>query len=169
MKNLAKPDMRVPEWWLTDVLVYGLEIAWRDRGPPVSHSRLVDTKPYTQPADPYRCELKPGDPVHDIRLRLAVDDRMTIHEARRSATRPASERGWSRGDRKVPGSKIRAASGGGHSRGGGRRLDGAARPRHRRGAERVNDRLGESHEQVERHEHGYDGTTDVDCEDLDHQ
>jgi hypothetical protein len=25
--------------------------------------------------------LKPGDPVHDIRLRLAVDDRMTIREA----------------------------------------------------------------------------------------
>jgi hypothetical protein len=44
-------------------------------------ARLVDTKPYTQPADHYRCELKPGDPVHDIRLRLAVDDRMTIHEA----------------------------------------------------------------------------------------
>jgi hypothetical protein len=44
-------------------------------------ARLVDTKPYTQPADHYREELKPGDPVHDIRLRLAVDDRMTIHEA----------------------------------------------------------------------------------------
>ncbi len=44
-------------------------------------ARLIDTKPYTQPADHYRCELKPGDPVHDIRLRLAVDDRMTIHEA----------------------------------------------------------------------------------------
>jgi hypothetical protein len=44
-------------------------------------ARLVDTKPYTQPADGYREELKPGDPVHDIRLRLAVDDRMTIHEA----------------------------------------------------------------------------------------
>jgi hypothetical protein len=44
-------------------------------------ARLVDTKPYTQPADHHREELKPGDPVHDIRLRLAVDDRMTIHEA----------------------------------------------------------------------------------------
>ena len=44
-------------------------------------ARLVDTKPFTQPADGYRGELKPGDPVHDIRLRLAVDDRMTIHEA----------------------------------------------------------------------------------------
>jgi hypothetical protein len=44
-------------------------------------ARLVDTKPYTQPADRYRSELKPGDPVHDIRLRLAVDDRMTIREA----------------------------------------------------------------------------------------
>ena len=44
-------------------------------------ARLVDTKPYMQPADHYREELKPGDPVHDIRLRLAVDDRMTIREA----------------------------------------------------------------------------------------
>jgi hypothetical protein len=47
-------------------------------------ARLVDTKPYTQTADHYREELKPGDPVHDIRLRLAVDDRMTIHEAQAS-------------------------------------------------------------------------------------
>jgi hypothetical protein len=51
-------------------------------------ARLIDTKPYTQPADRYRGQLKPGDPVHDIRLRLAVDDRMTIHEAQ--ATMPAT-------------------------------------------------------------------------------
>ena len=44
-------------------------------------ARLVDTKPFTQAADRYREELKPGDPVHDIRLRLAVDASMTIHEA----------------------------------------------------------------------------------------
>lgn len=53
----------------------------RDDGLWEVEARLVDTKPYTQPADDYRAELKPGDPVHDIRLRLAVDDRMTIHEA----------------------------------------------------------------------------------------
>jgi hypothetical protein len=38
-------------------------------------ARLVDTKPFAQR------ELKAGDPVHDIALRLAVDDRMTIVEA----------------------------------------------------------------------------------------
>jgi hypothetical protein len=53
----------------------------RDDGLWEVEARLVDTKPYTQAADHYREELKPGDPVHDIRLRLAVDDRMTIHEA----------------------------------------------------------------------------------------
>ena len=40
-----------------------------------------DTKPFTQPADRFRGELKPGDPVHDIGLRLAIDDSMTIREA----------------------------------------------------------------------------------------
>jgi hypothetical protein len=53
----------------------------RDDGLWEVEARLVDTKPYTQPADRYREALKPGDPVHDIQLRLAVDDRMTIHEA----------------------------------------------------------------------------------------
>src|SRR6266581_7474704 len=53
----------------------------RDDGLWEVEARLVDTKPYTQAADRYRGELKPGDPVHDIRLRLAVDDRMTIREA----------------------------------------------------------------------------------------
>jgi hypothetical protein len=43
-------------------------------------ARLVDTKPFAQ-RDRYRGELKAGDPVHDIALRLAVDDRMTIVEA----------------------------------------------------------------------------------------
>jgi len=43
-------------------------------------ARLVDTKPFAQ-RDQYRGELKAGDPVHDIALRLAVDDRMTIIEA----------------------------------------------------------------------------------------
>jgi len=43
-------------------------------------ARLVDTKPFIQ-HDRYRGVLQPGDPVHDITLRLAVDDRMTIIEA----------------------------------------------------------------------------------------
>src|SRR4026209_1650820 len=42
---------------------------------------LGDTKPFTQRADRFRGELKPGDPVHDIGLRLAIDDGMTIREA----------------------------------------------------------------------------------------
>ena len=42
---------------------------------------LRDTKPFTQRADRFRGELKPGDPVHDIGLRLAIDDSMTIREA----------------------------------------------------------------------------------------
>jgi len=53
----------------------------RDDGLWEVEARLVDTKPFTQDADRYREALKPGDPVHDIRLRLAVDARMTIHEA----------------------------------------------------------------------------------------
>ena len=43
-------------------------------------ARLVDTKPFAQ-RDRYRGLLQPGEPVHDIALRLAVDDRMTIIEA----------------------------------------------------------------------------------------
>jgi hypothetical protein len=43
-------------------------------------ARLVDTKPFVQ-RDHYRGLLQPGEPVHDIALRLAVDDRMTIIEA----------------------------------------------------------------------------------------
>ena len=42
---------------------------------------LRDTKPFTQRADRFRDELKPGDPVHDIGLRLAIDETMTIREA----------------------------------------------------------------------------------------
>jgi Protein of unknown function (DUF2889) len=42
---------------------------------------LRDTKPFTQRADRFRGELKPGEPVHDIGLRLAIDDSMTIREA----------------------------------------------------------------------------------------
>ncbi|MBR1231910.1 DUF2889 domain-containing protein [Bradyrhizobium sp. AUGA SZCCT0182] len=53
----------------------------RDDGLWEVEARLVDTKPFTQAADHYREELKPGDPVHDIRLRLAIDDTMRIHEA----------------------------------------------------------------------------------------
>jgi len=43
-------------------------------------ARLVDTKPFTQ-RDHFRGELQPGDPVHDISVRLAVDDTLTIREA----------------------------------------------------------------------------------------
>jgi len=42
---------------------------------------LRDTKPFTQSGDMFRGELKPGDPVHDIGLRLAIDQGMTIREA----------------------------------------------------------------------------------------
>jgi len=43
-------------------------------------ARLVDTKPFAQ-RDPFRGELQPGDPVHDIGVRLAVDESLTIREA----------------------------------------------------------------------------------------
>lgn len=43
-------------------------------------ARLRDTKPFMQ-RDQFRGELQPGDPVHDIGLRLAVDDDLTIIEA----------------------------------------------------------------------------------------
>jgi Protein of unknown function (DUF2889) len=33
-----------------------------------------------QRADRFRGELKPGDPVHDIGLQLAIDDGMTIRD-----------------------------------------------------------------------------------------
>ena len=57
-------------------------------------ARLVDTKPFVQ-HDRYRGVLQPGEPVHDISLRLAIDDRMTIIEAettmRRRPIPPASK------------------------------------------------------------------------------
>ena len=53
----------------------------RDDGLWEVEARLVDTKPFTQAADGYREELKPGDPVHDIGVRLAIDDSMTVREA----------------------------------------------------------------------------------------
>ena len=53
----------------------------RDDGLWEVEARLVDVKPFAQAPDRYRGELKPGDPVHDIRLRLAIDDTMKIHEA----------------------------------------------------------------------------------------
>lgn len=43
-------------------------------------ARLVDTKPFAR-RDHFRGELQPGDPVHDICVRLAVDDSFTIREA----------------------------------------------------------------------------------------
>jgi hypothetical protein len=43
-------------------------------------ARLIDTKPFDQ-LDRYRGEIRAGEPVHDIALRLAVDDSMSIVEA----------------------------------------------------------------------------------------
>lgn len=43
-------------------------------------ARLVDTKPFVQ-RDRFRGDLPPGTPVHDIRLRLAVDDSLIVREA----------------------------------------------------------------------------------------
>lgn len=43
-------------------------------------ARLVDTKPFVQ-RDQFRGDLPPGTPVHDIRLRLAVDDSLIVREA----------------------------------------------------------------------------------------
>ncbi|MFK4654317.1 hypothetical protein ABIF97_004251 [Bradyrhizobium japonicum] len=51
----------------------------RDDGLWEVQARLVDTKPYAR-HERYRGELRPGDSVHDIRLRLAVDDSFTIRE-----------------------------------------------------------------------------------------
>ncbi|MBR0798893.1 DUF2889 domain-containing protein [Bradyrhizobium jicamae] len=52
----------------------------RDDGLWEVEARLVDTKPYAR-HERHRGELRPEDPVHDIRLRLAVDDSFTIREA----------------------------------------------------------------------------------------
>lgn len=43
-------------------------------------ARLVDTKPFLQ-RDHFRGDVPAGTPVHDIRLRLAVDDRLIVREA----------------------------------------------------------------------------------------
>jgi len=53
----------------------------RDDGLWEVEARLRDTNPFSQSASRYRRELQPGDPVHDIALRLAIDDSMTIREA----------------------------------------------------------------------------------------
>jgi hypothetical protein len=55
----------------------------RDDGLWEVEARLIDTKPFLQ-RDLFRGDLPPGTPVHDIRLRLAVDDRMMIREAETS-------------------------------------------------------------------------------------
>jgi hypothetical protein len=52
----------------------------RDDGLWEVEARLVDTKPFVQ-RDQFRGDIPPGEPVHDIRLRLAVDDQLTIREA----------------------------------------------------------------------------------------
>ena len=53
----------------------------RDDGLWEVEARLRDTKPFVQSASRYREELGPGDPVHDIALRLAIDESMTVREA----------------------------------------------------------------------------------------
>jgi hypothetical protein len=53
----------------------------RDDGLWEVEARLRDRKPFSQSASRYREELMPGDPVHDIALRLAIDDSMTVREA----------------------------------------------------------------------------------------
>ncbi|SDP04403.1 DUF2889 domain-containing protein [Afipia sp. GAS231] len=53
----------------------------RDDGLWEVEARMRDTKPFSQSASRYREELKPGDSVHDIALRLAIDDSMTVREA----------------------------------------------------------------------------------------
>jgi len=52
----------------------------RDDGLWEVEARLVDTKPFPL-RDQYRGELRPGDPIHDIGVRVTVDDAMTIREA----------------------------------------------------------------------------------------
>lgn len=52
----------------------------RDDGLWEVEARLVDTKPFAL-RDRFRGELPPGTPLHDIRLRLAVDDGLVIREA----------------------------------------------------------------------------------------
>jgi len=51
----------------------------RDDGLWEVEARLLDTKPFPRIERGGR-PLPPGDPVHDIRLRLAVDDTLLIHE-----------------------------------------------------------------------------------------
>ena len=51
----------------------------RDDGLWEVEARLVDTKPFAR-LDRRHGQRAPGDPVHDIRLRLAVDDSFTIRE-----------------------------------------------------------------------------------------
>jgi hypothetical protein len=52
----------------------------RDDGLWEVEARLVDTKPFSR-HDHFRGELQAGEPVHDIAVRLAVDDSLTIREA----------------------------------------------------------------------------------------
>jgi len=51
----------------------------RDDGLWEVEARLIDTKPFVQ-KERYRGEMQPGEPVHDISLRLTVDDTFTIRE-----------------------------------------------------------------------------------------
>jgi hypothetical protein len=55
----------------------------RDDGLWEVEARLVDVKPFPM-RDRYRGSLQAGEPVHEICLRLAVDDDFKIHEAETS-------------------------------------------------------------------------------------
>ena len=41
--------------------------------------RMVDTKDYTFPNE-WRGEVQPGEPVHDMRIRLTLDDHFTVQD-----------------------------------------------------------------------------------------
>ncbi|MBI5261364.1 MAG: DUF2889 domain-containing protein [Bradyrhizobium sp.] len=55
----------------------------RDDGLWEIEARLVDTKPFAM-QDRFRGSMQAGDPIHEICLRLAIDDEMTIREAETS-------------------------------------------------------------------------------------
>jgi hypothetical protein len=52
----------------------------RDDGLWEVEAQLVDTKPFTHRA-PFRGEIAEGEPVHDMIIRLAIDDKLVIREA----------------------------------------------------------------------------------------
>lgn len=55
----------------------------RDDGLWEIEARLVDSKPFAM-QDRFRGPMQAGDPIHEICLRLAIDDELTIREAETS-------------------------------------------------------------------------------------